>query len=315
MHNLKTITILGASGNIGQVLVKYLADKGYKIKAVGRSTPKFKQDNVKNIAIDYANQEQINDAIQGSEITYMLIGLEYKTKIWERDWVPLVQRLIQGCEVSKSKLVFFDNVYGYGLKEGKMVENSPLNPETRKGKVRKEMQEILQEAHSNKQIELVIAKCADFYGPGITTSVLGERFLGFITNKDTIEIFGNPDKKHNYTYIQDIPPALELLGISDFQGVIHLPTGQVHTGQEFKNILEKVTGKTLKLTGLRQSTVFWLGIFIPVLGELYEMMYQSENDYEFDSSKIIKLFPELKITSYEDGFKETLDWYQKAYTK
>ena len=255
------------------------------------------------MALDYSDQEEMNKAVAGSDITYMLVGLEYKSKVWEAEWVPLVKRLIKACESAKSKLVFFDNVYAYGLTQGKMIETSPLNTQTRKGKVRKEVQETLEEAHKGGKIKLVIAKSADFYGPGITTSVLGDRFLDFIVHKNTIELFGNPAKKHNYTYVSDISPALEVLGLSDFEGVIHLPTNKAHTGQEFKQILEKVTGKNLKLTGLRQSTAYFLSLFVPILRELFEMMYQSENDYDFDSSKILKEYPELKVTSYEDGFK------------
>jgi len=308
----KTIAVLGASGNVGKLLVEYLVSKGYKIKAFGRHAPKFDLKNVENLEVDYSNQEEMNKAVASSDITYMLVGLEYKSKVWEAEWVPLVKRLIDACESAKSKLVFFDNVYAYGLTPGKMTETSPLKAQTRKGKVRKEIQETLEEVHKSGKIKLVIAKCADFYGPGITTSVLGDRFLDFIVNKNTVELFGNPAKKHNYTYVADIPPALEVLGLSDFEGVIHLPTNTAHTGQEFKEILEKVTGKTLKLTGLRQTTAYFLSLFIPILRELFEMMYQSENDYDFDSNKILKEFPELKVTSYEVGFKETIEWYRKV---
>ena len=308
----KTISVLGASGNVGKLLVEYLASKGHKIRAFGRHMPKFDFKNVENLALDYSNQEEFDRAIQGSDMTYMLVGLEYKSKVWEAEWVQLVKRLIKACESAKSKLVFFDNVYAYGLTIGKMTETTPLNAQTRKGKVRKEVQETLEKAHRSGKIKLVIAKSADFYGPGISTSVLGDRFFDLLIHKNTIELFGNPAKKHNYTFVSDIPPALEVLGMSDFEGVIHLPTNKAQKGEEFKQILQKVTGKNLKLTGLRQTTAYFLSLFVPILRELFEMMYQSENDYDFDSSKILKEFPELKITSYEDGFKETLDWYRKV---
>ena len=308
----KTISVLGASGNVGKLLVEYLASKGHKIRAFGRHMPKFDFKNVENLALDYSNQEEFDRAIQGSDMTYMLVGLEYKSKVWEAEWVPLVKRLIKACESAKSKLVFFDNVYAYGLTTGKMTETTPLNAQTRKGKVRKEVQETLEKAHRSSKIKLVIAKSADFYGPGISTSVLGDRFFDLLIHKNTIELFGNPARKHNYTFAPDIPPALEVLGMSDFEGVIHLPTNKAQKGEEFKQILQKVTGKNLKLTGLRQTTAYFLSLFVPILRELFEMMYQSENDYDFDSSKILKEFPELKITSYEDGFKETLDWYRKV---
>jgi hypothetical protein len=48
-----------------------------------------------------------------------------------------------------------------------------------------------------------------------------------------------------------------------------------------------------------------LGLFIPVLREFVEMMYQYENDYFFDSSKFEKEFG-MSATSYKIGIAETL---------
>ena len=311
----KIVTVLGASGNIGKILIPYLASKGYTVKAVGRNKPNFNDPNIINLVVNYDDQNQLTEACKDSQAVYMLIGLEYKATIWQDQWPALTSRIIQACKETKSKLIFFDNVYSYGLIEGKMTENSELNPETKKGKVRKEMVEMLLKSINSGEINGVIAKSADFYGPGITTSVIGDRFFDLIINKNTVEIFGNPQKIHNYTFINDIPEALEKLANSDFNGNIHLPTANAWTGNQYKELLEKLTGKNLKLTNLSQNMAWWIGIFMPVLRELHEMMYQSENDYNFDSSKIMSMFPDLKVTPYEQGFQETLAWYKEKLAK
>ncbi len=48
-----------------------------------------------------------------------------------------------------------------------------------------------------------------------------------------------------------------------------------------------------------------MGIFMPVLRENEEMMYQFEHDYRFDSSKIESIFG-LQATPYRQGIKESL---------
>ena len=48
-----------------------------------------------------------------------------------------------------------------------------------------------------------------------------------------------------------------------------------------------------------------LGVFVPVLKEFVEMMYQFENDYIFDSTKFEKQF-NIQATSYKEGIAETL---------
>lgn len=308
---VKTAVVLGASGNIGKLLVPYLTAKGYKVRAVGRTKPSFKDVNVENLAADYDSQDSLNKVTAEADYIFMLIGLEYTTKIWQAQWPSLTKRIIEATKNSKAKLIFFDNVYAYGLTEGAMTETSPMNAETKKGLVRKEIDELLLKAIETGEIKAIIAKSADFYGPEIATSVIGDRFFNLILTKDTFEWFGNPDKLHNYTFVSDISPALEALAASNFVGNIHLPTSKPMTGHEFKILLEKLTGKTLKLSPLRQSTAWWLGLFMPILRELHEMMYQSENDYNFNSDKFESMFENFHPTSYEIGFKETLDWYKE----
>jgi hypothetical protein len=48
-----------------------------------------------------------------------------------------------------------------------------------------------------------------------------------------------------------------------------------------------------------------MGVFVPVLRENMEMLYQFEHDYRFDSSKIERAF-NLSATTYRDGIAATL---------
>ncbi len=46
-----------------------------------------------------------------------------------------------------------------------------------------------------------------------------------------------------------------------------------------------------------------MGLFIPIMREMPEMLYQYDRDYVFDSSKFIKMFG-VQPTSYTDGIAE-----------
>jgi hypothetical protein len=48
-----------------------------------------------------------------------------------------------------------------------------------------------------------------------------------------------------------------------------------------------------------------MGLFVPVLRENMEMLYQFEHDYRFDSSKVECAFA-LTATAYRDGIAATL---------
>jgi hypothetical protein len=48
-----------------------------------------------------------------------------------------------------------------------------------------------------------------------------------------------------------------------------------------------------------------VGMFIPVVKESIEMLYQNEHDYLFDSTKFEKTF-NFTPTSYQDGISATV---------
>jgi nucleoside-diphosphate-sugar epimerase len=309
----KQATVLGASGNMGKLLVPALIGRGYHVKAAGRLSPNYTGDRVSNIAVDYSDTKSIAQAMQGSAHTYVVIGFEYKTKVWQEEWPPLTKRLIEAAIVSKTKLIFFDNVYSYGLVDGPMTEGTPSKPNTRKGLVRAEVDNLLLDAIAQGRANIVIAKSADFYGPDMPVSIIGDRFFTNILTKQTFEWMGKMDVAHSFTYIIDIVQALILLAESDKTSgeIYHLPTSSpALTGQQIQGLLSQELGIPLKTSLISRGLTYLLQLFVPILSEVREMMYQNEHPYIFDSSKITHQFPELKPTSYQQGLTETLKWYQ-----
>jgi len=63
-----------------------------------------------------------------------------------------------------------------------------------------------------------------------------------------------------------------------------------------------------KVQVLPKWLVGMIGLFVPIMKELGEMLYQNEFPYEFDSSKFEKAF-QFKPTSYEEGIRRTAEWY------
>src|SRR3546814_8383239 len=77
----------------------------------------------------------------------------------------VMRNVIDACIAHKSKLVFFDNVYLYDEDEmPRMTEESRINPPSRKGKVRLQLVRMIEEAPTNRSLQALIARCADFYG-------------------------------------------------------------------------------------------------------------------------------------------------------
>ena len=53
-----------------------------------------------------------------------------------------------------------------------MTEDTPVNPSSKKGKVREEIATMLLNEVKAGKLKALIARSADFYGPGIKNSIL-----------------------------------------------------------------------------------------------------------------------------------------------
>ncbi len=157
-------TILGAGGIIGTELAKNLPRYTKHIRLVSRNPKKVNLDD-DIMPADLLNGEQVMKAVQGSEIVYLTAGLPYNIKIWQSQWPVIMSNVIAACSRHGAKLVFFDNVYAYGRVSGWMTEDTPQRPSSRKGEVRKKIDDMIMDAVKNGSLRAIIAKAADFYGP------------------------------------------------------------------------------------------------------------------------------------------------------
>ena len=302
-------TILGINGITGTEIASVLLEKGLKVRGVSRRPFVGAWEHVQ---ADVMNLESLKHAVEGSAVVYCCVGLEYKLSIWQRDWLPLIEHVIQACLSAKAKLVFVDNVYMYGLVQGEMTETTSMKPSSKKGEVRKAVAEKLLDAFKNRGLRGCIARAADFYGPNCEKSLLTEAVFNNFQKGKTAQWFGYTDKVHSFTYTKDIGKGAVILGNDEKADgkVWHLPTAaNPWTGQQIVDFVAKEMGQKPKIMAAKGFLLTILGIFIPILREFKEMMYQYEHDYIFNSSLFEKTF-RMKATSYEEGMKATATFYK-----
>ncbi len=163
-------TILGAGGAIGLELVKELAQRGQQVRLVGRN-PVLVPGAAEAVSADISELDQTIRAVLGSTFVYLLVGLKYETKVWRELWPRIMRNAIEPCKIAKSKLVFFDNVYMYGRVTGRMTEECPFNPCSKKGEIRAWIATMLLDEIKAGRLSAMIVRSADFYGPNARTSV------------------------------------------------------------------------------------------------------------------------------------------------
>ncbi|MEM6395332.1 MAG: NAD-dependent epimerase/dehydratase family protein [Bacteroidota bacterium] len=293
-------TILGANGHIGTPLAKELAQYTGHIRLVSRNPEKVNLTD-ELLAANLLDPEQVDKAVAGSDIVYLVIGLPYRDKVWQQHWVPLIESVIDACAKHESKLVFFDNVYMYAPDQiDGMTEEAIVNPATVKGKVRAEVAQRVLDAHKSGRVQAVIARAADFYGPNCTSSVIHETVIVPAAKGKTMRWLYNSSQPHNFTFTLDAAKATTQLGNDpdSYGRVWHLPTSEAFTGKQWMHKIwtsagsihpqnRKSSSAAPKMSTLNGFMMQAIGLFIPDLKALHKMRYQYQNAYRLNDSAFV----------------------------
>ncbi len=300
-------TILGANGVIANNLVKALPTYTNQIRLVSRNPKKINPTD-QTLSADLLNAEQTDKAVAGSKIAYLTAGLPYSTKVWSEQWPVVMNNVIAACKKHNTKLVFFSNVYPYGKVTGWFNEETPFNPCSKKGEVRAKIERTLLGEIKNGNLQAMIVRGADFYGPNTPLSFTDAMLFKNLAAGKKAQWMLNDHTRHSFTYTPDAGKATALLGNTEsaFNQVWHAPTDRnVLTGKQFIELAAKEFGVKPNYMVLPKWMIRMAGLFDTNIKEAVEMLYQSEVDYLFDSSKFEKAF-DFKPTSYSQGVAETV---------
>jgi nucleoside-diphosphate-sugar epimerase len=286
-------TILGAGGAIGVELAKALKPYGMAIRLVSRNPKKVNETDYLMPA-DLSTREGVFKAVKGSTVCYLVVGFDYKTKVWQEKWPALIRNVVAACVEYKSKLVFFDNVYAIGGDNViHITEESPISPCSRKGEVRTMVDRHILEHVEAGKLEAIIARAPDFFGPIKDKSMLMAMVYDNLAKGKTAQWFCNADVIHSTGYTPDLAKGTAILGNTPdaYNQVWNLPVDpEAITARQWVKLFADEMAGSEKVSVLPGWGMRLLGLFVPIVGEMYEMRYQYDRAYFFDSSKFNKRF-------------------------
>lgn len=304
------ITILGAGGAISNELGKLLADSATPFRLVSK---KAVPDSaaIQVISADLTKLDQTVEATRGASIVFLTAGLQYNHKAWAEFWPRIMNNTIEACKRAGARLVFFDNVYMYGRVHGPMMETTPFTPCSRKGEIRAQLATALAGQWQAGNLTAMIARCADFYGPGAAHGIPNVLLFEPYSKGQSAMCLVRDDMPHSYTYTPDAALALLTLTTreSAWNQTWHLPTAPAPlTGKQFILAAAEAMNTRPKYRVLSPLLVRIGGIFNPMVREIHEMLYQNDSPYIFDSQKFAQAFG-MAATPYDQGIRATAKSY------
>ena len=209
-----------------------------------------------------------------------------------------------------ARLVLVSSVYAYGVpRSARVAEDHPRQPETRKGRYRKEQEDLVLEAHRQNRIRGLIVRLPDFYGPHADNSLANPIFRAALANK-TANWPGPAGAPHEFVFVPDTGPVIVDLALrDDCYGESWNCGGPGEISAiDFISRVYRALGREPKYRSAGRGLLKMLGWFDPVLRELVEMLYLQETPVILDDSKLVTRLGGVRKTSYDEGIRRTLEW-------
>lgn len=307
-------TILGANGQIAHELAKELK-RNYTsdIRLVSRN-PKKANDTDTLFPANLLDAAKTDEAVKGSDIVYLTVGLPMDADLWAEQFPAMMRNTIDACKKHRAKLVFFDNTYMYPQNADLLTEESRFAPVGKKGRVRKEIAEMLLKEMEAKQLEAVICRAPEFYGPGKTQSITNTFIFERIGRHQNPKVLLRDDTLRTLIWTPDSSRAMALIGNTpDAYGQTwHLPCDDKGlTYKQFIGLAAEVYRKNLPYSVIPKIALRIGAIFSKKAREIQELLPRYEYDNRFDSSKFKRRFPDFVVTPYKQGIEQIRD-EQKA---
>jgi len=320
--------VTGVNGFIGSNLTRHLLNKGHQVRGLilpGTDETFLEGLEVEKVYGDLTKPETLTGIVEGVDVVIHLAA-----KVAE--WGPEESFKILNFEATQTMLdlaitngvkrfVYMSSLTVHGLKNfDNATEDTPYEPCNYYALYKKKSEDLLNEYHSKKKIEVVIIR------PGFVIFGPNDRMFSLevyqrYAKKNGMPVINKGKALTCYSYVENLVDGLILVSEHPKAAgnTYILSDGPNISWKEFNNEMFRPLGKEIKLS----SVPYWLaylgaglmeGIYklfrrkSPPLITLYMIKVQSR-DLSFSNQKIMQeLGYEPKI-SIQEGFLRTYEWF------
>jgi nucleoside-diphosphate-sugar epimerase len=303
--------VVFGTGQVGHPLVEQLVARGYDVVAVNRDG-RGSFPGAQVIGGDATEPAFTTAVCDGADVVYFCLNaMNYER--WTEEFPPLQRGVLAGAASAGARLVVLDNLYAYGPPRGRLVETMAANPTSAKSATRAAMTAELLDAHRAGQVEVVIGRASDYFGPGATRSALGETVFGAALAGKTAQVMGDPDQPHSYSYTPDVAAGLIRLGTATGAAgqIWHLPVSRALTTRQLIEQVYELAGHKPRVMAAGRTTLRAIGLFKPEMREYLHTLYQFTDPWVVDDGKFRAAFGE-HATPLDEALATTLEWYRAA---
>jgi nucleoside-diphosphate-sugar epimerase len=302
-------SVVFGSGPLGLAVTRALRRRGGVVRVATRGGQAPVPAGVEVVAADATDPAAARRACEGAAVVYHCAATPYATL--PETLPPIMEGIIQGAAAAGARLVYGDNLYGYGPVDGPLTEDLPDRATGPNERVRAQLAQTLLAAHRAGTVEATIGRASDFFGPQVRVSAMGERVFPAVLSGRPAQVLPDPDTPHTYTFVDDVAAALVTLGDHDtaLGQVWHVPSAETLTTRRFVELVFEQAGQPPRLRVAPRLVFAALGLVNPTMRAVKERLYQTEQPWVVDHGKFERAFGAAP-TPHPEAIRQTLAWYR-----
>ena len=259
------VLVTGGAGFIGKHLVKSLLEKRYQVTIFDNFSNSTKNSlsfladmGASIIEGDITKPLEISNAAKDQDV---MIHLAAKISVSEsirnpsetfRVNVDGTRNVLAACEKNNVKKLIAASsaaVYGEGIPDVKLTEESETNPISPYGESKVQMEQEIREFASEHDINCIILRFFNIYGVGQTSEYAGviTKFMERIVQDKPLEIFGDGLQTRDFVAIDDVIYSMGNAMAYDKSGTFNIASGKAITIKELAEKMILLSGKKLKI--------------------------------------------------------------------
>ena len=321
------IVITGATGHIGNVLVRKLLARGEKVRAI---VPDFEDAlplqglNVEKYTADLRQPESLIKAFDGAEVVYHLAGaisiLPGKKKFLEEVNLQGTRNVIDACiKTGVKRLIYTSSIHAIREPpQGTVIDEScPFDPEEVVGDYAKSKAKATLEVCKavEKGLDAVIVCPTGVVGPyDFRHSEIGQMIIDFMQKRLKAYI----DGAYDFVDVRDVAFGHILACERGKSGEAYILSGERITISQLLNMLEEITG----VKAPRLKIPIWLARFVALFTTLHYLRtgakprLTSYSIYTLQSNSFISSEKAKKELGYSprplrQSIEDTVKWFME----
>ncbi len=281
-----TVTVLGINGHAGHHIAKAFVAGGWTVTGFGRSN-RHPVQGVRFLKGDADIAAELAAAVAGADVVVNALHLPYH--LWDEGRAEAqLQRVLTALGSSGKTLLFPGTIYNYAAADRDVTPDLPQRPEKPRGEIRKRLEQMLEAAAKRGDIQAIILRAGDFYGPESQNDWFDLAMLREAA-KGKFAVIGRRGVGHSWAYLPDLGRAFEKLAwhraeLGQFEN-FHF-AGNFVTPEVMSEAVVKAGPVPLRVSVFPRVLFNVFGLVDPGMREIGKMAYLWENPMELKDHRL-----------------------------